>query len=73
MLTDEDLMPFGKHQTKKLKDVPQGYLDYMYKQIRPIAYNKMYLKQKDFIKWYEEKYKDKKDEYYKGLQSRTGL
>ncbi len=29
-LTDNDIMPFGKHKGKKLSDVPHGYWLYMY-------------------------------------------
>lgn len=30
MLTDNDLMPFGKHKGKKLIDVPASYLLWLY-------------------------------------------
>ena len=30
MLTDESLMPFGKHKNIKMADVPAGYLLWLY-------------------------------------------
>ena len=32
MMTDDDLMPFGKHQGIPLKDVPDDYLLWLYNQ-----------------------------------------
>lgn len=29
-LTDNDLMPFGKHKNKPMKDVPHGWFIYMH-------------------------------------------
>ena len=29
-MTDEDLMPFGKYKDRKIKDVPDDYLLYLY-------------------------------------------
>lgn len=32
MITDKDLMPFGKHKGKKIADVPPSYLLWLYDQ-----------------------------------------
>jgi hypothetical protein len=31
MLTDNDIMPFGKHKGKPLKEVPNGWWETMYR------------------------------------------
>lgn len=33
MMDDNDLMPFGKHKGKKLMDVPDDYLIWLYQNI----------------------------------------
>lgn len=75
MLSDFDAMPFGKHKGKKMMDVPASYILYMYDLIKPIAPNKRYLTQKDFVKYVEankevlEKQKKEEDEHYRRDQS----
>lgn len=49
---DESLMPFGIHKGKKMKDVPDSYLWFMYNRINdnkiPINYNLM---EKEFMEY----------------------
>lgn len=52
--TDETLMPFGKHQGKKLANVPASYLLWLEDQIKPKAPNKRTLNEKLLLEYIED-------------------
>lgn len=54
MLTDNSLMPFGKHQGKKLVDVPGSYLLWLESNINLKNSNKRSLNEKELLKYIEE-------------------
>ena len=55
-MTDNDLMPWGKHKGEKLANVPPEYFLWLKTQIKPIAPNKRSLDQSLLMKYIDENY-----------------
>lgn len=54
-VTDESIMIFGKHVGKKMSELPESYLDFMEKAIKPLAPNKRTAQQAFIMSYIESK------------------